>query len=336
MNTYNYDLATYFGAGLNEEKLKDEINSNANIVTHCADVGLAGTDAAITFSGPISAGEQSEFENVVIPAHDSTPTPDDTAPVQIKNDDGTAVYFPQTDGKTPIFQPSVIPAGTYFYGTGAFDNPTTGKIGEGDQLAMKTDGTANNEEVLEGRFITWVYIVGGRLVVFDGNYDDWLSLAIVSPASVPEDRTGTSDGNANKVSVGPFNIILPAAGDGDWNVDGSALEVGEINQSLSPVPAFTAAGDPNGWWNWDPTASPSLTPNLTGTGAYNLFDAEIILGRQANRYPLSNGDVTPAASIKAKKILPHWLWRFTLKRGASLGAAKVAIRLDTSRLKTNN
>jgi len=257
-------------------------------------------------------------------------------PIIIQNEDESIASFPMTDGengKTPIFQPSIIPPGYYFYGTGAFDDITNNKIGEGVQLALKTDGTAADEVEVDGRFLTHVYVVGGDLAVFAGEYDDYCSLTMVSPASAPV-ANGGGTGNANKVSVGPFNIIVPAAGDGAWDVDGSDMEQGEINQSLSPVPAFDANSAPNGWWNWDPTATPSITPNFGNTGAYNLFDAELKLGRQANRYPLTSGNVTPAASIKAKKILPHWIWRFTLKRGAVAGTAKIAIRLDLARLTT--
>jgi len=255
--------------------------------------------------------------------------------VSLKNEDGTLASFPMTDGKTPIFQPSVIPAGYYFYGTGHMDDISGGIIGEGEQLAFMTAGAAGDEVEITGRFLHHVYIIGGDLAIFSAEYDDWISMTMRAPASSPEDKTGTHDGNANKVSVGPFNVIVPAPGDdGDWNVDGATLEAGEINQGLCPVPAFDASGLPNGWWNWDPTESPSLTPNLTNEGAYNLFDAVITLGRQANRYPLTNGSVTPTAAIKGKKILPHWEWVFLAKRGATAGSLKMAARLDTARLKT--
>lgn len=253
----------------------------------------------------------------------------------IQNSDGSTANFPQTAGGAPIFQPNVVPAGYYFYGSGAFDDIATGTRGEGDQITLKTDGTADDQVELVGRFMEHVYILGGHLANCDADYDDWISLLVRSPASAPTDKTATHDGNANKVSVGPFNIIVPAANDGDWDVDGTTLEAGEINQSLSPVPAFNSAGDPNGWWDWDPTATPSITPNLTNTGAFNLFDAAIPLGRQANRYPaITQGNVTPAGSIKAKKMLPHWEWVFTLRRGSTAGTVKVAIRLDTARLTT--
>ena len=256
----------------------------------------------------------------------------------MQNPDGSAITFPMTSGlkPTPMFQPNVIPAGYYFYGTGAFDDTATAKRGEGSQIALLTGGTPGDEHELVGRFFDHVYVLGGQVVPYASDYQDWVSLLLRAPASAPEDRTTTHDGNANKVSVGPFNVIVPAPGnDGDWDVDGATMEAGEINLGLCPIPA----GDPDeggtsGWWDWDPAASPSITPNLTQTGGYNLFDAALPLARQANRYPAGGaGDVTPTAAVKGKKILPHWEWVFTLHQTGA-AAVKLAIRLDTARAKT--
>lgn len=242
--------------------------------------------------------------------------------------------FPTTSGNTPIFQPNIVPPGYYFYGTGAFDDITNGVVGTGAQLAWQSTGADHTEE-LRGRFLHHVYILGGHLQAVDATYEDWISLLMEAPASTPEDRTATHNGNANKVATGlGFNIIVPAAGNGDWNVDGATLQKGEINLNLCPVPAGGDDAAQTGWWDWNPLVSPSITPNLNHTGAYNLFDATLPLVRQANRYPcIIPGDVTPAASIKGKKVLPHWTWVFKLYRKGT-GTVSLAIRLDTARVKT--
>jgi hypothetical protein len=243
--------------------------------------------------------------------------------------------FPTTSDNTPIFQPSIIPPGYYFYGTGAFDKfDVPKKIGTGPQIAWNATGPDVTVE-RRGRFMHHVYILGGTFRHVGGGFEDWISLLMEAPASAPEDRTATHDGNANKVATGAgFNIIVPAAGNGDWNVDGSTLEAGEINLNLCPVPSFAEGGTPSGYWDWNPLVNPSITPSVPGQGHFNLFDATLPLARQANRYPcIVDGAVTPVSSIKGKKILPHWEWVFSLYRKEA-GTVQVAIRLDTARVKT--
>jgi hypothetical protein len=233
---------------------------------------------------------------------------------------------PMTAKGTPIVQPNVVPAGYYFYGSGAYDDIAGGTRGDGNQLAKEVTGP-DVTQTFEGRFLEHVYIIGGYLAAEGAGFEDHISLTMFAPASAPTSTPGT--GNANKVATGlGFNIIVPAV-NGDWTVDGSTLEAGEINQSLCPVPNTTGTG----YWNWDPTASPSITP-ASGDGAYDLFDVELPLARQANRYPLiAQGHVTPEAAVKGKKVLPHWIWRFSVYRKET-GSVKVAVRLDTARLKT--
>ena len=250
--------------------------------------------------------------------------------------DGSLIQVPTTEKKTPIVQPSIIPPGYYFYGTGAFDDVGAGTRGDGPQITLSASvATDPVTATLEGQFIEHVYIIGGYLASKTPEPDDWVSLHLKAPASTPEDRTGTGDGNANKVSVGPgANIIVPAPlNDGDWNVDGATLVAGELNDGLAPVPNADAAG----YWHWDPEASPSIFPVADSSapdGSYDLFDFDIVLARQANRYPcMQVGNVTPAAAIKGKKVLPHWVWVFTLYRKTT-GSVHVAVRLDTARKAT--
>jgi hypothetical protein len=255
------------------------------------------------------------------------------AEVAIKNDDGTSANFPQTAGGTPIVQPNVVPPGYYFYGSGAFDDITGKKRGIGEQIVIEVEGP-NAEDTIEGQFFDHVYILGGFLEALNPGIRDWCSLTMIAPASAPEDRTGTNDGNANKINLGPFSIIIPApGGDGDWNVDGSTFDAGELNKGLVPVPNGAGIG----YWHWDPTQNPSIYPvanPASPDGAFDLYDGQIELARQANRYPVTApGNVTPAAAVKGKKVLPHWKWKFEVHREEA-GTVQVAVRLDTARAST--
>ncbi len=148
-------------------------------------------------------------------------------------------------------------------------------------------------------------------------------------------------GNVVKAPTGyGFNLFVPVSeGTGTHRVDGNVFEAGQSNTGLVPVPApENSEGEGTGFWDWDPTLAPEATivPNVEQKGRYNLFDQTLPLARQANRYPVmpTYQHVTPEAAVKAKKILPHWLWSFTLVRGSSAGVTKIAIRLDTARTKT--
>lgn len=253
-----------------------------------------------------------------------------TEQVSILNDAGDAVNWPMTTAKTPIYQPNIVPPGYLIYCTGAFDDISGGKRGEGNQLALKK--TSAGEAEVTGRFLEHVYILGGGFGFDAGNYDDWVSLEVSSPASAPASTPGI--GNANKTSVGPFNIIIPVTtNDGSHTVDGSTMEAGEINQSLSPVPNATVTG----YWNWDPDALPSITPvadPANPDGDYDLFDGVVLLARQANRVPLMVGGQIVPPTVKGKKILPHWIWKFVLHRENAAGDATAGIMLTVARKST--
>lgn len=252
--------------------------------------------------------------------------------INLKNEDGSVANFPQTTRKTPIFQPSIVPPGYLFYGTGAFDkfDPVNGdEIGEGARILFKTS-TPNDTVVVEGRFMHHVYILGGQIKAWSSDVDDEVSLEVVFPASTPA-ANGTGTGNAQLTQYGFF---VPAAGDGSHDVDGSTLEAGEVNKDLCPVPAYDADGNPTGYWNWDETQDPSITPAPNGDGGYHLFAVELSVLRQANKYAVADLEVTPASGIQGKKVLPHWIWRFTMQKGPSSNETSARILLYTARAKT--
>jgi hypothetical protein len=339
------------GEGLDPQLLKLQINESPLVVSSVSDVLVVGGHFYVDMAASLSQPEKIALdggvtqvpsdppgEGSILGQHAGPSTPE--LLVGIRNTDGSKANFPSTDAGTPIFQSNVVPPGYYFYGTGAFDDVAGNSRGAGPQieLAVSADehiDPAGKTATLVGRFLEHVYILGGHFAALGADLGDWISSEIVAPASTPEDRTGSLDGNAVKVPTGAgFNVVVPTEpGTGSWNVDGAALEAGEINAGLVPVPSPTQTG----FWNWDPGSTPSLSPvsnPAAPDGAYNLFDAALPLARQANRYScLTEGDVTPQGAVKGKKILPHWLWRFTIHRHAP-GTLKVAVRLDMARVQT--
>lgn len=142
----------------------------------------------------------------------------------------------------------------------------------------------------------------------------------------------TSGATATVAAVISINMIVPnGTSSGYWNVDGSTLVAGELNENLAPVPN----DDDTGYWNWDPEASPSITP-AAGDGAFDLYDQNIPLVRQANRLGalLHEKDCCPE-SLKGKKFLPHWKILFRVNR-ATTGVLTTQFILKTSRKSTVN
>jgi len=256
----------------------------------------------------------------------------------LQNDDGEDIHIPMTTGRMPLFNPDIIPAGYLLYITGAFDDVSGEKRGEGAQMELEVTYDAGpTQGTLQGQFFEHQYVVGGEFGCHDEELGDWASMMAYAPASAPTSTPGT--GNANKVDTGlGFNIIVPAPGDdGDWTVDGSTLWKGEINLNLVPVPN---GNDPQtGYWNWDPTVDPSITPVANPgapDGAFDLYDVQMPLVRQANRVSmLLHEKACCPANVRGKKFLPHWVMQFTVNRKTT-GAVKVAFSMKFGRKLTTN
>lgn len=331
---YQYDLATHFPNGISYDGLVKEIIESANISIQLVDVGKFVNTVTLVEYVNIEFADDLEEQTpdqlplleALFPDHDHTyVSPNQPKPIRVVNEDATIANFPQTTRKTPIFQPSIVPPGYLFYGTTHFDDIDSEEIGEGDHIEA-TSSILDDTIVVQGRFLEHVYILGGLISVWESSSKDWVSLDIVFPASTPAETPGT--GNAI-IAGGVFVPIQ--TGDGTHTVDGATLEGGEINQDLCPVPS---SPEGTGFWNWDPEASPSITPSYDQTGNYHLIPAELTLIRQANKYPLKNHDVTPASGIQGKKVLPHWIWKFTFKRPNAAGTLSANITLYTARKRT--
>lgn len=330
MAYYDLSLATDFGGQFCSDNWTAEIRASA--ITVAYDYTDTSGDLIRTYFKADLTGDNLTVFNALPAQHNPTPI-HPAAKTEILNEDGVIVNWPMTESKTPISLPNNIPPGYLAYITGAFDNPTTGTLGNGDQMVVEQ--TDEGEATLTGRFIEHFYVINGSYHDDNADIRDWVSMHLYADASSPTAAPG-GDGNADKVSVGPsMNIIIPNATDeGDWDVDGKTLEAGEINKDLVPLPAYDADGNPNGYWDWDPTAETSITP-AAGDGGYNLYDFPAgIIGRQANRLPLKGGcENCVPPNVKGKKILPHWTIVFTLHRHVA-GTAAVAFEMKIARINT--
>jgi len=102
MSTLTRSLATDFGGNINERKLHDEIEANTNIITAFTAVRVDYPDTVYLYFGATpTAGEITELDTVVIPAHDST-RPNEITEIDNVGVGDQANYFVSTTSTTYV------------------------------------------------------------------------------------------------------------------------------------------------------------------------------------------------------------------------------------------
>jgi hypothetical protein len=244
--------------------------------------------------------------------------------------------FPKTSDGRPIFTPSVVRGDHNPYYPGAGDNPTTATRGGGQAFRLKASG-APNTHVVNWQFIDSVYVSAGWIRVGGGAEGDDIDMGVYAPGAPVVANPGA--GNCNLVPTGAgFNVLIPAAGDGAYDVDldealtpalaAKATGLPTKVTKVAPVPAISVVDGvdyPAGYYNWDETTGAVIPAYPDGqgnpTGWWNLYDAEIPLVLWVRNLQLWNlQESTNILSLefkqetKAKKVLPHWVWRATFTR----------------------
>jgi len=153
MTTYPYDYEDDFGSEVNEAKLRDEINAYAEIIPHCSDVGRAGGVINVTFLGPLSVAEEAALADVIIPAHDSSPSADDTIVAEISNIPSVHVRKPSglNAGRVYGFSVNFCDRSTWYHGGVKVADEAVG-TGDGTTTAFSLDhgtGAVANEAIVD-------------------------------------------------------------------------------------------------------------------------------------------------------------------------------------------
>lgn len=233
---------------------------------------------------------------------------------------------PRAIDGTPFSAPCLFPSGVYLYIAGAGDDPD-GDRGAGQEF------TANRSEIgnttVEWSFNDLVYLAGGGASYVNAELGDWATLEVYAPATaVTPNGGGTGNCNLVDPGVGAAILIVPAAGNGAYDVDLDAAV---------PVPAQTAEGY-NGYWEWDYSLVGRGTISLgnPGTAHFHLLAIEKTLVRFANKLQFLGGgdlDMTlPAVEPKAQ--LPHWKGRITLHNHNGHANLQTTWFLHTARVLT--
>ena len=184
-------------------------------------------------------------------------------------------------------------------------------------------GSAEDKELIFG-FCDWIYIAKGTVQWCNAGPGDYISFYALAPGTTVTPNTDA--GNCNLVPTGlGFNTIIPAAGNGSHDYSDAI-----------PVPAFDAAGDPNGLWQWSEPDTGKGTMTFVGDGKqmYNLYDATLPLVYWVKKLPLiGDHSAMLQPETKARKVLPHWKFKVTV-HNESLGALQATWHLDCARKST--
>lgn len=234
---------------------------------------------------------------------------------------------PVTSDNKPPVTINAFPEDTILYQAGAADDPTLG-IGEGVDFILASD--AAGDATQEFGFNDAVWLGGGAARYTGALLGDWMTFETFAPAT-PATPNALGTGNCNLVDpgVGAPILIVPANGDGAYDVD--------LAQAV-PVPALDAEGAANGYYDWqNPTGTGRGTLNAGSPedSGFNLYAIQIGIARFVAKVQLLGSGIEDFnfPAIRPKRMLPHWKMRVILHNSGHAGL-QVTWKILMSRKKT--
>lgn len=203
------------------------------------------------------------------------------------------------DGKDKV-QPVTLSTNQWHYWHSVGD--TSGALRAGPQFKISNDGSAEGGNmVCEWRYRDPVWMAGGKLLYRDAALGDHVSFCVFAPATPVTASAGGNTGNCNVY----YGVIVPAAGDGAYDVD---------LDECYPVPAPAE----DGYWDYALPADMKFGGTVTlsatpGAAKFHLIAQRFDLTKfVAEELMLGDGtsDYTPE-NINASLCLPEW--RFECK-----------------------
>jgi len=215
----------------------------------------------------------------------------------------------EADGKQ-VFVASPATEGWMTWVTSRGDDLTGNKRGDGQLIKVAFTEAGDSQIDLE--YLEPVELHDGELNWDPAQWgvDDEFSFSAVIPASVPTSTPGV--GNCNKVDVGGYNILVPAAGDGDWTID-----LG-VTQPVVP----TSKSTQNGYWDVNLDTGIVSPSGDVGKASWHLLDVPVesfFMKRIAMGNPRGVFEIDV---YKAEWVSPKWKMRLAVKRVTS-GAGTV-------------
>ena len=192
---------------------------------------------------------------------------------------------------------------TYFAGSGDNINPVPPSSGRGDgqDIVIEMDGPGDG--YVEAKFIEPVFIHDCQAQWYPSsawNAKDKMNISVVIPGNTATFNPGQT-GNVNVVPTGlGYNVIVPAAGNGYYDLDLS---------TASPTPT-----NANGYWNVDfvtGVITPSMQP---GTTDWVLLDIPLKISYIKNISLGSPLGIFDIETYKSDYVHPAWSLRVDVKK----------------------
>ena len=313
-----FDFAdSLFPAGVDLPKLKQDVEQSAILIALNGMPQLLDTTVRFTFKADLSGADEAAL-NAIPAAHDGLPIAP-TQPVAVTG-------LVKLDTLTDDDNKQVV---VTYPATNGFNTRFVGVDGNDQAIALSFSDAGTQSVNLSWPYPVEIHDAGVHWsptqeacflkdLAPRWDFEDTFSAIAILPAT-PCTPNGGGTGNANKVPIGGgANLIVPAAGDGAWDVD---LE------TAVPVPADsidheTGAIVAAGYWDcnyYTGVVTPSATP---GSAKFYLFDFE---NQAPLLYKIPTGDPDGSFDIDASKvewIHPRWIIRFECTK-VTAGAGKI-------------
>lgn len=310
---YDFNIATEFPhAKVDSDRITREIQQSV-IVTALDRVETASGICSIWFRATLSNGDVALLATLVA-AHSGEPLPAVATPVTL-----TGLEI-NRDNRL-IVQPVTLGAGQWHYWHGMGDDVANGTVGGGPPFQASADTTTPVSVVWSYRDPVW--IAGGSLKYQGAALGDCIDFVIYAPAT-PITPNGGNTGNCH---LHPSGILIPAAGNGAWNVDLT---------TATPVPTSDFAPF-SGFWDYELPADMRgrgvITPGSPGTSKYHLIPARVDLDKFVQREQLLGTGVNyyEPDNIKVSLCLPGWAFQCTLHNGTGAHTVEAIWRVLVSR-----
>jgi hypothetical protein len=206
------------------------------------------------------------------------------------------------DGRD-VFLPVTLGAGQWHYWHGEGDDVEEETIGGGAAFAVSR--STAGESTVVWRYRDPVWIAGGSFKYEGAQLGDWVRFEIYAPATPITPSAGGNTGNCNLHESG---VLIPAAGDGAYNVD---LE------NTYPVPTSDFAPY-SGFWNYalpaDMKGKGVTTAGTPGGSKYHLIPARVNLDLFVNKERLLGSGLSTyePQNIRVSLCLPGWEFECTI------------------------
>ena len=320
--TYTYSITNDFlNQFVNNDDLSKEIQTSA-IVTALDSISTADDNCDIVFKDALSTTDQDILEALVA-AHAGIPLSRMAMPVQVESSPGKPVPV-AADGKLFVL-PNSFPGEVLLNFTGVNDKLSPPERFGGELFGLQqvdAGSTSMDIDLLDG-----IFLAGGHVDWDGGAWGNNVYMELHAPASTTKAPAVANQGNCNKVPTGyGFNIIVPAAGNGQYDLD-----------TVIPIPAYNDETNvQTGYWTYsEPWIGKGTVSPAAGNGKYNLYDVPLELAHFCKLHlflPTGQRDFV-APAIKPKWILPEWKIKVTITNTAT-GTMRICWDLLIARRKS--